>query len=167
MDTQGQAIAFGKKATDGTTLTHVYKDGKPVLQIERKNDSDVQTLTISDGNMLLSVAQTSMVPALDQVYDLTPNVAGAKGKLETAVKGSVSEVTGKFGAASSKVQEKLSQTTEEVDAKLTEIESQLSARSAMVRAEAEGMVSALSNTAAEIATAVADAKAAIRSLLGS
>jgi len=165
MDNQGQAIAFGKKLSDGTTLSHTYKEGKPVFALERKQDTDYEKLIISDGAMLMSVGQTTLVPALAQVYDLSANVAGAKGKLETAVKGSVSEVTGKFGGASAKVQQKLVQTAEDVDAKLIEIESAVAGRVAVVRAEAESLVSALQETAAEVALAVADAKSAIRALI--
>jgi hypothetical protein len=166
MDNQGQAIAFGKQVSDGTTLSHVYEDGKPVFSLARKQDTDYETVVISDGSLLISVGQTTLVPSIEAVYDLTANVAGAKGKLETAVKGSVSEVTGKFGGAAAKVQGALAQTAEDVESKLVEVEGSVAARVAVVRAEAESLIAALSDTAAEVSAAVAEAQGRIRALVG-
>lgn len=160
-DKQGQAIAFGKKASDGTLLNHVYTDAKPVLTLKRVLDSDEQTLTMNEGTITFDVRQTSMAPVMEPTYDVTPNVAAAQSKLETQVKGSIAEVSTTFTGSTGKVSEALSQTTEEVEAKLAQVETELSVRAATIRAEVEGMISALSDSVTEVASAISEAKAAI------
>lgn len=160
-DKQGQAIAFGKKAKDGTLLSHVYADAKPVLTLKRVLDSDEQTLTMKEGTVTFDVRQTSMAPVVEPTYDVTPNVAAAQSKLETQVKGSIGEVTTTFSGATSKVADTLTQTTEEVESKLSAVETELSVRAALIRSEVEGMISALSDSVSDVATAISEAKAAI------
>lgn len=56
-DTQGNSIQFGKKVADGTSVAHTYKEQKPVFEIHRVKDKDDQSITISDGTILISTKE--------------------------------------------------------------------------------------------------------------
>lgn len=58
-ETQGDHILFGKKAKDETSVRHVYEDAKPVLSITRTNDTDTQTIKISEGVIFLETKEES------------------------------------------------------------------------------------------------------------
>ncbi len=48
-DSQGNHLLVGKKDKNQTSISHVYEDQKPVMTITRTLDTDVQTITISEG----------------------------------------------------------------------------------------------------------------------
>ena len=50
-DSQGNHLLVGKKDKNQTSIRHVYEDQKPVMTIQRTLDTDVQTLTISEGTI--------------------------------------------------------------------------------------------------------------------
>jgi hypothetical protein len=51
LDTQGNQILVGKGTQDETYIRHVYEDAKPVLTIQRSKDTDLQTITVSEGTI--------------------------------------------------------------------------------------------------------------------
>ncbi len=53
-DYQGNHILFGKNDEDQTSMQHYYDESKPVLSIERTNDTDTQLIKISEESILLS-----------------------------------------------------------------------------------------------------------------
>ncbi len=59
MDAQGERIFFGKKITTATLMDHSYDDEKPVFLINRTNDKDNQTITISEGSLVIQVKENS------------------------------------------------------------------------------------------------------------
>lgn len=54
-DSQGNQVLMGKSPADGTTIKHWYREGKPVLTIDRQDKDSQQTMTLSTETMLLSV----------------------------------------------------------------------------------------------------------------
>ncbi len=52
-DYQGNHILFGKNDEDQTSMQHYYDESKPVLSIERTNDTDTQLIKISEESILL------------------------------------------------------------------------------------------------------------------
>lgn len=57
-ESQGNHLLLGKKAKDQTSITHVYKDAKPQLSIDRTNGEDKQKLEVSEGRIFLSTVAT-------------------------------------------------------------------------------------------------------------
>lgn len=57
MDVQGEQILLGISATSSTSLNHIYEEQKPVFNMARTSASDTQTITLSEGCMLLEVRE--------------------------------------------------------------------------------------------------------------
>lgn len=56
-DYQGNHILFGKNDEDQTSMQHYYDESKPVLSIERTNDTDTQLIKISEESILLQTQE--------------------------------------------------------------------------------------------------------------
>ena len=56
-DSQGNRILMGQNSGSQTTVTHSYEDSKPVLSVERTNDTDSQVIKLSEGSLLLQTTQ--------------------------------------------------------------------------------------------------------------
>ncbi|NVB39236.1 hypothetical protein G6O69_15440 [Pseudenhygromyxa sp. WMMC2535] len=56
-DVQGEHILWGKSGTSNTSLSHVYEEDAPVLDLLRTNASDTVRLTLSEGNLVLHVEE--------------------------------------------------------------------------------------------------------------
>lgn len=59
MDSQGNKLLMGQSSTSQTYLSHTYVDSKPVLTVKRTNDKDTETITISEGSLLLQTQEQS------------------------------------------------------------------------------------------------------------
>ncbi|MEY2699886.1 MAG: hypothetical protein RIQ52_641 [Pseudomonadota bacterium] len=59
VDSQGNHLVLGQSETSRTTLRHYYSDSKPQLDINRVLEKDTQTITLSEGMILLSTKETS------------------------------------------------------------------------------------------------------------
>jgi hypothetical protein len=57
MDSQGNRLLMGQTSTSQTTMSHTYEDSKPVLHVKRLSDKDVQSIKLSEGNLLLKTTQ--------------------------------------------------------------------------------------------------------------
>lgn len=53
LDTQGNHLLMGKKATSQTSVQHIYQDAKPVLAIKRTSDKDEQTIKVFEGTITM------------------------------------------------------------------------------------------------------------------
>lgn len=58
LESQGNHLLLGKKAEDQTSITHVYKDAKPQLSIDRCNGKDKQKLEVSEGRVYFETIAT-------------------------------------------------------------------------------------------------------------
>lgn len=54
---QGERLVFGKSEESHTKLTHLYDDGAPVFGVVRVNDKDQVALTLSEGKLVIGVAE--------------------------------------------------------------------------------------------------------------
>ena len=57
MESQGNHLLLGKTAEDGTSIKHVYVDGKPQLNIERTSEKDKVSLQIQEGTIVLQTLE--------------------------------------------------------------------------------------------------------------
>jgi hypothetical protein len=57
MDSQGNRLLMGQKATSQTTFSHSYVDSKPVLSVQRTSDKDSQVIKLSEGSLLLQTRE--------------------------------------------------------------------------------------------------------------
>lgn len=58
LETQGNHLLLGKQSEDQTSISHVYKDARPQLNIERSHGKDRQTLEVSEGRIFLRTLST-------------------------------------------------------------------------------------------------------------
>ncbi|MEX1368551.1 MAG: hypothetical protein AB1Z98_35810 [Nannocystaceae bacterium] len=59
MDVQGEQILLGKSGTSHTSINHVYDDDDPVLNVARTHDDDGSLIQMSEGQLLVTVAELS------------------------------------------------------------------------------------------------------------
>ncbi len=57
LESQGNHILFGKKPESETSLRHIYEEAKPVLALKRTNTKDEQTITVSEGTILIKTLE--------------------------------------------------------------------------------------------------------------
>ena len=57
MESQGNHLFMGKTAEDGTSIKHVYVDGKPQLNIEKVSGKDKVSLQIQEGTMIFKALE--------------------------------------------------------------------------------------------------------------
>lgn len=57
MDSQGNKLLMGKTDKSQTFMSHTYVDNKPVLNVQRTSDSDLQTVTLQEGCLILETKQ--------------------------------------------------------------------------------------------------------------
>lgn len=57
MGTQGNRILVGKTAESQTSITHVYEEDKPVLEMKRTLDKDTETITMTEGSLILETKE--------------------------------------------------------------------------------------------------------------
>lgn len=57
LESQGNHILMGKKATSQTSVSHFYKDAKPELTIKRTQENDTQTLRIYEGTIWMETKE--------------------------------------------------------------------------------------------------------------
>jgi hypothetical protein len=57
MATQGNHILFGKTSEDQTSLSHIYKDGRPVLTIKRTKQKDTELVQMEEGSIILQTCE--------------------------------------------------------------------------------------------------------------
>jgi len=56
-DSQGNHVLFGKTEEDGTSIGHVYVDGKPQLNIRRTFGKDKASLLVHEGSIVLETRE--------------------------------------------------------------------------------------------------------------
>jgi hypothetical protein len=59
MDTQGNHILFGKSADSNTSISHVYVDNKPQLNMKRISSSDTEVIQLQEGTIILQTKEES------------------------------------------------------------------------------------------------------------
>ncbi len=132
-DTQGDQLILGFNDTSHTYLTQVYTDDKPVVTLARVDDADTQTVTISEGDILMVVKQNQSTAQPPATYDVTPNVAVAKAQTQLAVGSAISDVTGKYEESTGAVMGSITGAQGEVSAKLSSAQASSAPRSATPR----------------------------------
>lgn len=58
VDSQGNKLLMGKSASSQTYMSHYYDDDNPVFGVQRTNSSDVQTITLEEGSLILEVKES-------------------------------------------------------------------------------------------------------------
>lgn len=164
-DTQGDQLVLGWNDTNETIVSHVYEDGKPVLKVARRLEGDTETLTVSEGTILMVVKEEPFTKKPAATYDVTPNIEAAKARTNSEVRGAVAGVTGQFESS-------MGETTAAIDGARGEVDGALSASEATLTGkltDAEGQLSALSAGAQQavdgLGAAVGGAKADIKAAL--
>lgn len=57
MDSQGNKLLMGKTDKSQTYLSHTYVDSKPVFNVQRTSDSELEVVTLQEGSMVLEIKQ--------------------------------------------------------------------------------------------------------------
>lgn len=60
MATQGNHILFGKTSDNQTSLSHIYKDGKPILAIKRTKQNDTELVQMEEGTIILQTCEENL-----------------------------------------------------------------------------------------------------------
>jgi hypothetical protein len=57
LDTQGNHILFGKTDTSQTSVRHTYVDEKPVFNMIRTSEKDIEMIKLVEGNLILETRE--------------------------------------------------------------------------------------------------------------
>lgn len=57
-DTQGNRILMGWTPSSRTAISHTYVNNLPVFALERRADNDSESITLSDGNLVIQTRET-------------------------------------------------------------------------------------------------------------
>jgi hypothetical protein len=78
---QGNRMLLGKKLKSSTYMENYYDNQdavQPIFKIHRTSDRDLQTLCISEGNMLIEVTEEEIAPATEVSADTIENIDDGK-----------------------------------------------------------------------------------------
>jgi len=59
MDTQGDHILFGKSDASNTSISHIYVDNKPQLNMKRSSSKDTEIIQLHEGTIILQTKDES------------------------------------------------------------------------------------------------------------
>jgi hypothetical protein len=163
-DGQGDQVLLGKNKTNQTSLSHDYQDNKPVWRMHRVLDKDTETIRIAEGTLLMQTKEEPGGSSSTPTYDVTPQVETAKGDLAAGVSGAIGEATGAYKQSMAAVNSKIASATAETAAALEAAEAEVASKVADARSELQGALSGLSDRAAPLSGAAAEAKAALEKL---
>lgn len=167
MAAQGNRMALGLSAENGTFIDHAYVDAKPVLAVHRTLGGDEERIELRDQVVFMDVQEKPTAAAVTPKFDVTAQVMAAKLKLVSSVETSIGEVTAGFETSTAAVTGSVESAAAEVGASLEAAETKLTAKAAALRAELETLGETLGEAPARIAAAVAEAKAELIAALES
>lgn len=157
-DSQGNRIALGKRAEDGTIVEHVYADGKPKLFIKRTLGQDLGTLEISEGYIKLEVKEDATATAVTPTYDVTMQVEAGAGTLQMQVGGSIADVSGKYEASSAGVTSAVAAAKTDLEGSLSGMETAMVGRIDAAKSSIEGASDSVQQTVDSVAAKTTSSK---------
>jgi hypothetical protein len=91
---QGNQILFGKNGTSETGLKHWYVASKPELEILRKHQGDVGTMTVRDGTIVIETFDDESAATASTTESLASEAATSKAQMQTQAEAAMSDVQG-------------------------------------------------------------------------
>ncbi len=157
-DSQGNQIALGPKAANGTVIRHAYVDATPVLTIERNTINETSTVQLGDGMIRIGLEEKVAPPAALQVFDVSPQVDAAKDQVVGEVGGSVATVTSQFQTSVGQVSDAVDETVAQIDTEISGAERTLVAKLDGLENELQGMAADASAQVASVSMGATKAK---------
>lgn len=165
MATQGDRLALGYKAPNGTIVDHSYVDSKPVLTIARTFGNDLQTIIVKEGTIYIEVREDPQAKKIEPKFDVLLQVAAAKEQLSAEVQSAVAGLNaafeGEVGATNAKIDGAIAGLNGELDA----AEAKVGAKLAEADAKLEALAAGVSGSTDAVSAAVAEATAALQAEL--
>lgn len=158
MTTQGNHLLFGKNKLSQTSINFIHEDNKPLLNIKRTNDTDTQLIQMQEGGMMFQAQEEEVEEGSEPQFDVTPQVAAAKGELSMKVGGAISGVTSDFQQTQSQVTGELEGAVEEVKGALDGMEGEIMGKMGEVKGEINSALEGLDKSTAELKGAVTQMK---------
>ncbi|MCP3944055.1 MAG: hypothetical protein GY710_21605 [Desulfobacteraceae bacterium] len=146
MDSQGNHILFGKNNESKTSIKYTYKDNKPLFSLQRVFGVDTELIQMEDGGIMLQTKEDDSLKAIDETFDVTPQVANANAQLAMDKSAATSEVVGSFDSTKAKTNAKIDTAVTETRAELDEMDSEISAKSEEVNSEINAAMQKLQQT---------------------
>lgn len=158
MDAQGNRIALGFQANNGTVLDHSYEDGKPVLTISRTFGNDLQTVILKEGTLFIEVKEDESAEKIEPRFDVTVVVASSKEQVVGEVRGAIQQVTGSFESSMSTTNARIDGAVTELTGAVEDTELALTSKIEAANAELEELSSSLVALVSEVSAQVATTK---------
>ena len=57
MDSQGDHLLLGKTDSDKTSISHVYEENKPQLNVKRTYDNDTEKIQLHEGRIVIETKE--------------------------------------------------------------------------------------------------------------
>jgi hypothetical protein len=158
MDSQGNHILFGKSEASETSIKYVYKDNKPLFNIQRVWGTDTELIQMEDGGIIIETKEDESREKVADTFDLTPKVAAAGAQLAMEKESSISGVTGSFESTKSEVTGKIDGALAETKEQLETMDSEVSGKVEEIGEDVKSAMGKLSETSREMKSASESAK---------
>lgn len=158
-DSQGDHILLGFSETSETSIGHEYVDGAPEMVVRRFDKGDLQTIALREGVTTIQVKEEEFSGSTTETFDVSLQVELARGELNGAIGGGMSEVSGQFGAAASGVSGAIGGASTEVQGELQSTSSEVGGKIDEAKAELAQLRSSLSEGSAPVSSAASAASA--------
>lgn len=158
MESQGNHILFGKSSASETSIKYVYRDNKPLFNIQRVLGTDTELIQMEEGKITLETAEDESKEKVEDTFDLTPKVAAAGAQLAMEKEAAVSEISGSFESTKSEVNGKIDGALADTKAQLETMDSEISGEVDEITADVKSAMGELSETSREMKSASESAK---------
>jgi hypothetical protein len=162
---QGNRIAFGYQAINGTTIDHSYPESSPTLTLARTFGNDLQTIVVKEGTIFMEVREDETVAELTPRYSVVLVVTASQEKVSGEVEAAMGEVTGSFEETMGSTSAKLDGSVAAVDAAASAAQAQLVGKIEAVDGALAELSGALVALTAELSAAASAAQAELSAAL--
>jgi len=125
MDGQGNHLLMGFNEQSQTSISHMFIDSKPIMDIERTTEGESELIRFSDGTILIQTTADDAELSSSSGTDLTPRADAAVADLTIKSQGGMADATAVFDDANDEVKDELSSASSDCESAMEDAEALL------------------------------------------
>jgi hypothetical protein len=165
MDSQGNHLLFGFNEQSQTSISHMYIDNKPILDIERNTEGESELIRFSDGTILIQTESDESSLSTGSSNDLTPRADAAVADLTIKSQAGMADATSSFDDAKDDVKDSLSSACDDCSSTMDDAEAVIDEKINQASAIVEGAISEVADAAAALEASFQEAKTELQAQL--
>ncbi|MEN9581466.1 MAG: hypothetical protein RJA70_4475, partial [Pseudomonadota bacterium] len=162
---QGNHVLLGRNDKSETSIKHWYVDSQPQLVISRTNSSDLETLTVKEGLLILETTEAGGSSALGATVSVEPEMQMAKAESSQKSELAVADMQEASDAAANEMSGSAQSAATAVRQKAQELSTQVEEKSADVKEALQGVSDGIDDQINQVEDIVKETAAAIEDLL--